>query len=116
MRDIMPCAGEKVVDTENLVASFEKPLAKVRAQKARAPSDKNALPYRGRHIVPPKRFGSQPQCNSSEARPERQIRRPRLADTAPRSVRLRPRPPLTMTSAYGSNSEERDAWSGRSSA
>jgi hypothetical protein len=49
MRDIVPCAGEKVVNTENLVASFEKPLAEVRAQKASAPSDKNTLPYRGRH-------------------------------------------------------------------
>jgi hypothetical protein len=65
MRDIVSCAGEKVVDTKNLVASFEKPLAEVRAQKASAPSDKNALPYRGRHSIPPKRFGCHPGAFTS---------------------------------------------------
>jgi hypothetical protein len=37
MFDVAPRAGEKVIDTENLLASFEKSLAEVRAQKACAP-------------------------------------------------------------------------------
>jgi hypothetical protein len=56
MRDIVPRAREKIVDTENLVAAFEKPLAEMRAQKACAPSDKNTFRYCDRHIIPWRMF------------------------------------------------------------
>jgi hypothetical protein len=29
MRDIVPCTGEEIVDTEDFIASFQKPLAEM---------------------------------------------------------------------------------------
>ena len=34
MLDIFPAAGEKIIDTKNISARREKPLAKVRAEKS----------------------------------------------------------------------------------
>jgi hypothetical protein len=29
VRDILPCAGEEIVDTEDFISSFQKPLAEM---------------------------------------------------------------------------------------
>jgi hypothetical protein len=43
MLDILPGAGKKIIDAENICALRQEPLAQVRAEKSRAAGNQNSL-------------------------------------------------------------------------
>jgi hypothetical protein len=51
VRNVLPCAGEKIVDTKDFVASFQKPFAEMRSKESSPSAHEYALGCVDRHVA-----------------------------------------------------------------